>query len=151
MKRRTLLGAIGTLPLAIAVPAVAAKALPEVHVFKSPYCGCCTAWIEHMRSAGFAVKASDVDDTAAARRRLGMPHQFGSCHTASVAGYLLEGHVPAEQVQRLLALKPKAIGLAVPAMPVGSPGMEVGGRKDPYDVFLVGPNGRGTVFAHYPA
>ncbi len=140
---------IGTLPVAIALPAVAAK--PDVHVFKSPYCGCCTAWIEHMQAAGFAVKATDVDDTAAARKRLGMPQQFGSCHTASVAGYVLEGHVPAQQVQRLLALQPKAIGLAVPAMPVGSPGMEVGERKDPYDVFLVGLDGLGKVFAHYPA
>jgi hypothetical protein len=95
-------------------------------------------------------KVTDVDDTTAARKRLGMPDAFGSCHTASVEGYVLEGHVPARDVRRLLATKPAAIGLAVPGMPVGSPGMKVGPRQDPYQVLLIARNGQSTVFARYP-
>jgi len=91
-----------------------------------------------------------VDDTAGVRKRFGMPDRFGSCHTALVGRYAVEGHVPAEEVKRLLARKPDAIGLAVPGMPSGSPGMEMGSRKDPYDVFLIDRHGRETVFASYP-
>ncbi len=150
MRRRNALGAVAALSVGVALSAVGATQLPPVHVLKSPYCGCCGAWVDHLRAEGFAVTVTDVDDTPAARERLGMPDKFGSCHTATVGGYVLEGHVPAEEVKRLLRLKPLAVGLAVPGMPVGSPGMEVGPRKDPYDVFLIGKNGRGSVFAHYP-
>ena len=150
MKRRSILTlACGTAALAI-LPAVAATALPRVEVFKSPYCECCGAWVEHMKAAGFDVKVTLVNDTTAARQRLGMPEKFGSCHTATVSGYVLEGHVPAVEVKRLLALKPAAVGLAVPGMPPGSPGMEVGTRQDPYRVFLVDRRGNETVFASYP-
>jgi hypothetical protein len=124
--------------------------LPQVEVFKNPSCGCCGAWADHMKAAGFPVKVTVVEDTGAVRQRLGMPDRFGSCHTATVSGYTLEGHVPAEEVKRLLALKPKAVGLAVPSMPPGSPGMEMGSRKDPYDVFLIDKRGHETVFASYP-
>lgn len=129
---------------------MAAKVLPQIEVFKSPTCGCCGAWVDHLRSAGFPVKVVEVDDTTATRERYGLPDKFGSCHTGVVHGYVIEGHVPAEEVKRLLALKPAAIGLAVPGMPVGAPGMEYGDRQDPYDVFLVDKSGRGAVFAHYP-
>lgn len=149
MKRRSLLALIAATGAA-GVAAAARADRPAIHVFKSAYCECCAAWVEHLRDAGFAVKVTVVDDTTAARKRLGMPDAFGSCHTASVAGYVLEGHVPAAEVKRLLATRPDAIGLAVPGMPVGSPGMEVGTRQDPYDVLLVGRNGRPTVFATYP-
>ncbi|MGA0610483.1 DUF411 domain-containing protein [Caldimonas sp. KR1-144] len=149
MKRRSLLALIAATGAA-GVPALARAERPAIHVFKSAYCECCAAWVEHLRGAGFTVKVTVVDDTTAARKRLGMPDAFGSCHTASVAGYVLEGHVPAAEVKRLLATRPDAIGLAVPGMPVGSPGMEVGTRQDPYDVLLVGRNGRSTVFATYP-
>jgi hypothetical protein len=138
---------------ALALPLLAAPAraaLPQVRVFKSPYCECCGAWGEHLKAAGFEVKVTEVTDTTAARKRLAMPDKFGSCHTATVGNCVLEGHVPAEEVKRLLASSPRAVGLAVPAMPVGSPGMEMGSRKDPYDVFLVDPSGQGSVFAHYP-
>ena len=132
-------------------PALAAgPALPRIDVYKSPDCGCCAAWVEHLKAAGFSVKVTSVDDTTAARKRFGMPDDFGSCHTATVDGYVLEGHVPAAEVKRLLALRPTAVGLAVPGMPVGSPGMEVGARKDPYQVFLVDRSGKSTVFASYP-
>ncbi|MEW6703651.1 MAG: DUF411 domain-containing protein [Pseudomonadota bacterium] len=150
MNRRNLLSAlIGTSVLGT-LPAWAAPGLPPVEVFKSAYCGCCGAWVEHLKAAGFAVKVTVVDDTTAARKRLGMPDAFGSCHTATVAGYVVEGHVPAAEVKRLLALKPTALGLAVPGMPPGSPGMEVGSRQDPYHVLLIDKNGREKVFASYP-
>jgi len=128
----------------------AAPTLPQVEVFKSPYCGCCGAWVAHMKAAGFDVKVTQVTDTTAARKRLGLSDAFGSCHTATVAGYVLEGHVPAAEVKRLLASKPPALGLAVPGMPPSSPGMEVPGRKDAYDVLLIDKQGKSTVFANYP-
>jgi hypothetical protein len=134
----------------VGVPAIAGPSLPRVEVFKSAYCGCCGAWVDHMKAAGFAVKVTLVEDTTAARKRLGMPDAFGSCHTATVAGYVLEGHVPAAEVKRLLVAKPVAVGLAVPGMPPGSPGMEVGSRQDPYKVFLIDKSGHATVFASYP-
>jgi hypothetical protein len=137
---------------ACAAMPLARAATPErvkVEVWKSPSCGCCKEWVKHLQAHGFEVLAHDVDGPADVRARLGMPDQFGSCHTARVGGYLLEGHVPAREVRRLLAERPKAIGLAVPAMPVGSPGMEVGNRKDPYDVLLVTADGRASVFQSY--
>ena len=143
-------GALAALCALPTMPALAAPAGPEVQVFKSPTCGCCGAWVEHMRAAGFTVKVTEVDDTTAARKRLGLPDRYGSCHTATVGGYVLEGHVPAAEAKRLLAAKPKAIGLAVPGMPPSAPGMDVPGRKDPYQVLLVDSAGQSTVFASYP-
>lgn len=152
MKRRDFLvvlaAAATTRPLLAATGATAA--LPQVEVFKSPTCGCCGAWADHMKAAGFPVKVTVVQDTNASRRRAGLPDQYGSCHTAVVGGYVVEGHVPAEDVKRLLAQKPAAIGLAVPGMPQGSPGMEAGGRQDAYKVLLVDKAGRSTVFASHP-
>lgn len=150
MTRRRFLKSATLLVAAVALTTLAAAQGPEVQVFKSPYCGCCGAWVEHMRAAGFAVKVTEVADTTAARKRLGMPDRFGSCHTATVGGYVLEGHVPAAEVRRLLSAKPKAVGLAVPSMPPGSPGMQVDARKDPYQVLLVDSSGGSTVFASYP-
>jgi hypothetical protein len=150
MKRRQILTALGASAIAAALPALATNQRPLVEVFKSPTCGCCGAWVDHLKAAGFRVKVVEVDDTAPTRKRFGLPDKFGSCHTAIVNGYVIEGHVPAAEVKRLLATKPAAIGLAVPGMPVGSPGMEYRDRKDPYDVFLIDKSGRETVFAHYP-
>lgn len=124
---------------------------PLVEVWKAPTCGCCKDWIAHLQTNGFAVKAHDTGNSDA-RKRLGMPLQFGSCHTARVGGYTIEGHVPAREIRRLLAERPAAIGLAVPAMPVGSPGMdgpEYRGRRDPYDVLLVRQNGSASVYQSY--
>ena len=150
MNRRHFFLSAGALAVISALPAMAASPTAPVQVFKSPTCGCCGAWVEHMRAAGFTVKVTEVDDTTAARKRLGLPDRFGSCHTATVGGYVLEGHVPAAEVKRLLAAKPKAIGLAVPGMPPSAPGMDVPGRKDPYQVLLVDSTGQSTVFANYP-
>lgn len=125
-----------------------AQAAERVEVFKSPYCGCCEKWVEHMRKAGFDVVTRDVNDVPAARKLAGMPERFGSCHTAKVGGYVIEGHVPAADVQRLLKEKPKAIGLAAPGMPQGSPGMETD-HSQPYDTLLVQTNGSHKVFAKH--
>lgn len=125
-----------------------ASAADAVEVYKSPYCGCCGAWVEHMRQAGFTVRTHDVNDVPAARRQLGMPERLGSCHTAKVAGYVVEGHVPAADIRRLLKEKPQALGLAVPSMPPGSPGME-STKPVPYETLLVQAGGATTVFAKH--
>ncbi|HYF58088.1 MAG TPA: DUF411 domain-containing protein [Burkholderiaceae bacterium] len=155
---RTLAAALAA-GLPAAAPAADAPARPRpggaapatIEVWKDPNCGCCKDWIAHLEREGFAVVAHDVGN-AAARRRLGMPERYGSCHTATVGGYVLEGHVPAADVRRLLAQRPDALGLAVPGMPVGSPGMDgpiYGGRRDPYDVLRVARDGSAAVFASY--
>lgn len=133
---------------ALAAGLVRAEAPVEVEVFKSASCGCCGAWVEHLRKNGFQVRTHDVGDVPAARKRLGMPDRLGSCHTARVAGYLVEGHVPANDIRRLLREKPKALGLAVPSMPPGSPGME-SERPVPYATLLVAGDGSTTVFASH--
>ncbi|TFW09358.1 DUF411 domain-containing protein [Oxalobacteraceae bacterium OM1] len=145
MKRRTLLQALAT---TIAMPMLAHAAAPVVEVYKSEGCGCCEGWIEHLRKAGFTVNAHDVPSPGDYRKRGGIPDDLGSCHTGFVQGYAIEGHVPAAEIKRLLAEKPKAKGLAVPSMPLGSPGME-GPRKDPFDVLLVQADGSTKVYKHY--
>lgn len=126
----------------------AAQPLPAVDVYKSPYCGCCGQWVEHMQAAWFTVRSHNVDDVPAARKQLGMPDSLGSCHTARIGNYVIEGHVPAADVQRLLKEKPKAVGLAVPGMPQGAPGMETA-RPQPYDTLLVSNDGQTRVFARH--
>ena len=150
MSRRHALSALVTGMLVWTAPAFAAAPMPQVDVFKSPYCGCCGAWVEHMKAAGFVVKVTEVTDTTAARKRLGLPDTYGSYHTATVGGYVLEGHVPAAEVKRLLAGRPAALGLAVPGMPPSAPGMEVPGRKDAYEVLLIDKQGKSSAFANYP-
>ena len=150
MKRRSTLAGIAGAAALAALPSIAASALPPIEVFKDAGCGCCGAWVAHLKAAGFAVKVHDVDDTGAARKRLGMPDAHAGCHTAAVDGYAIEGHVPAQDIKRLLGTKPAAIGLAVPGMPVGSPGMEQGPRVQAYDVLLIDKGGRASVFARYP-
>ena len=148
MKRRNLVLALAALPLARATRAMSTG--PAIHVYKDPSCGCCGKWVEHLEAAGFSVTVKAVESTSVMRRRLRMPQEYGACHTATINGYVLEGHVPAEEVKRLLATRPAAVGLSVPGMPVGSPGMEVGDREDPYEVLLVDGAGKATVFARYP-
>lgn len=127
-----------------------AHALPAVIVHKNPSCGCCNGWVEHMRQAGFVVEVLDVENLHPVKTRVGLPSGMGSCHTAEVAGYFVEGHVPAEDVKRLLAERPAARGLALPGMPVGSPGMEdPSGRVQPYTVMLVKPDGTTRPFVRH--
>ena len=145
LTRRTLLGALGA---AIAMP-VRAQAGPVIDVVKTPTCGCCNGWIAHMRQAGFQVRARDVPDTTPYARRLGVPDDLRSCHTASVGGYAVEGHVPAADIRRLLNARPQAAGIAVPGMPMGSPGMEHGSHRQPYQTILFTRAGRRSVFARH--
>lgn len=130
--------------------AQAAAALPTVVVHKDPYCGCCNGWIEHMRKAGFPVEARNESDMGPIKAQAGVPFGKGSCHTAMVGGYFIEGHVPAEDVKRLLAEKPDALGLVLPGMPMGSPGMEMpDGRSQPYTVELVAKDGSTSPYAQH--
>lgn len=149
--RRTVLAWAGVLLGAVpAVPAFAAAPL-AIKVWKDPQCGCCKDWITHMERDGFIVQALD-EGNSAARSRLGLPQRYGSCHTALVEGYVVEGHVPAADVRRLLAQRPQALGLAVPGMPIGSPGMDgpaYGGRRDAYQVLLIHKDGSARVFNAY--
>lgn len=147
MKRRMLLAA--SLALAMGTAMAAAPEKVVVEVWRSATCGCCKAWIRHLQEAGFTTKENLVENTAPMRKALGIAPEHGSCHTARVAGYAIEGHVPAADIRKLLAQKPAAIGLAAPGMPAGSPGMEVPGKADPYDVLLVERSGGTRVFARH--
>ena len=148
MQRRTALRLTAGALLGAAWPARAA--LPPMRVCKSPSCGCCTEWVKHLRADGFIVAVEETGNNAA-RARLGMPSSLASCHTAEIGGYAIEGHVPAADIRRLLSTRPKGRGLAVPGMPIGSPGMEQGDERDAYDVLLVRDDGTASVFASYPA
>ena len=146
-RRRFISMAVGT--LAIARPALAAPT--RIEVYKSPACGCCSAWVEHMARAGFAVDAQDIGQEAlnALKARSGITPDLASCHTALVDGFVVEGHVPASDVARLLAERPDAIGLSVPGMPIGSPGMEMGNQRGAFDALLVMGDGSTQVFQRH--
>lgn len=134
----------------MAVPLIALAAPPSITVYKDPNCGCCTGWIEHLRREGFTATVVEQADLGPLRRKLGVPDAVMSCHTAVAGGYFIEGHVPASAVRRLLAEKPPARGIAVPGMPIGSPGMESrDGRVEPYEVVLVDRTGRLVVFSRH--
>ncbi len=139
----------------LGVSSVVLAAAETIIVWKTPTCGCCKAWVAHLRKNGFEVITNDVDDTTAIRKKLGFPDQFGSCHTAKLGEYVLEGHVPAEDIRKLLQDKPQARGLAVPGMPLGSPGMEgtgtYAGVRHAYNVLLVLNDGSSRVFKSYTA
>ena len=122
-----------------------------ITVWKNPNCGCCKEWVTHLKKNGFNVVTNDIKDTAPIRQKLGLPAKFGSCHTAQLGAYVFEGHVPAQEIKRLMREKPKAVGLAVPGMPVGSPGMEVDNIQDAYDVLLVMADGSSRVYQSYPS
>ena len=124
--------------------AAAASALLAV-VYKTPTCGCCAKWVEHLRSNGYTVEVHDVEAVEPTKAELGVPPQLASCHTAKIGGYVFEGHVPAEVIARVLREKPQITGVAVPGMPMGSPGME-GGRKDSYDIVAFDGNGHTSVY-----
>ncbi len=151
-RRRQLLGAgLALLAAAAGVQAQQPSAV-LVEVWKDPNCGCCKDWVAHLEANGFKVKVNDTGN-AAMRSRLGVAQKYGSCHTGLVGGYAVEGHVPAREIRRLLKEKPQAVGLAVPGMPVGSPGMDgkvYGGRQDAYDVVLLARDGSASVYQRYP-
>lgn len=137
--------------VSLVLPASALAKSVFAEVWKDPNCGCCKDWVEHLKAAGFQVKVNDVGNNAV-RSRLAVDRKYASCHTALIGGYAIEGHVPVREIQRLLRDQPKAIGLAVAGMPVGSPGMDgsiYGTRKDSYDVLLLAKDGSATVYQHY--
>lgn len=146
---------IRTCFIAVAALAVAACSQPQatqgpvVTVYKTPTCQCCGRWIQHLKENGFAVTVHGVGDFTTVRKDLGEPAGFATCHVASVEGYIVEGHVPAADIRRLLAERPAVKGIVAPGMPVGSPGMEQGARKDPYDVLTFTATGETTVFAKH--
>ena len=118
-------------------------------VMKSPSCGCCSKWVEHVRAHGFEVKVVNVDDIMAVKAKAGIPQKMASCHTTMVGGYVIEGHVPTSDIKKLLAQKPKAKGIAVPGMPIGSPGMEHGDHRQPYQTLLIKADGSTSIFARH--
>jgi hypothetical protein len=135
--------------VSLGLPAhVIADDLPKMTVWKSPWCGCCGDWVEHMRAAGFEVEVEEVEDLGMVKRMASVPDDLQSCHTARVGGYTVEGHVPASDVVRLLEKRPDALGLVVPGMPSGSPGMETG-ERDPYDVLMLRNDGETEVFSSH--
>ncbi len=150
--RRTVLQTGTALAMAQALP-VRAQTLPSIHVVKDPGCPCCNAWIGHLRDNGFPVSFEErsVEALEVYKRERGIPVDLASCHTATVEGYTLEGHVPAADIRRLLAERRDAIGLAVPGMPYGSPGMGPEAEREPYDVILIGKDGSASTFTSYPA
>lgn len=137
--------------LSLSAAAVVACAAPApakvIKVYRSPSCGCCGGWVDHLRAAGFEVTVEMIDDLTPVVERMGVPERLRSCHTGEMAGYFVEGHVPAADVERLLRDRPDARGIAVPGMPAGSPGMEMGDRRDAYQTLLVDRTGGISVFA----
>ena len=152
INRRVLLCGLGASGLGMTVPALAATP-PLVQVFKDPNCGCCGAWIDIMADAGYAmdIREATYDDLMRLKVRSGISEDMASCHTARIDGYVIEGHVPPADIHRLLSERPDAIGLSVPGMPWGSPGMGPASERDAYSVFLIRNDGTTEIFAHYNA
>ena len=146
MRRRKLLSIVAPLALLACAGNAAAATLA---VTKTATCGCCSKWVEHMRKAGFTVTVRDVADVTPTAKRLGVPDHLRSCHTAQIGGYAIEGHVPAADVKKLLAKRPKAAGIAVAGMPMGSPGMEHGDHRQPYETILFDKAGKTQIFASH--
>ena len=143
--RKTIFGAIAFAAMFVGTAAHAAT----MTVYKHPSCGCCAKWIEHVEKHGFTVKTIATEDMTAVKKRLGVPDAQMSCHTTKVGNYVVEGHVPAADIKRLLAQKPKARGIAVAGMPMGAPGMEHGDHRQPYSTMLIGTDGKTSVFANH--
>ncbi len=143
--RKTLFTSLAVVAMFVGTAAHAAT----MTVYKSPACGCCAKWVEHVEKHGFTVKTVPTDDMMAVKKKAGVPDTLMSCHTTIVGGYVVEGHVPAADIKRLLAQKPRAKGIAVAGMPMGAPGMEHGNHRQPYATMLIGTNGKATVFARH--
>lgn len=141
-----------SLRMAIAVSALvlgSAANAAALTIYKSASCGCCAKWVEHVEKHGFTVTVVNVDDVMAVKAKAGIPDKLASCHTSKVGGYVVEGHVPAADIKKLLAQKPKAKGIAVPGMPMGAPGMEHGDHRQPYQTLLIKADGSTAVFAQH--
>lgn len=143
------LGLALTAALGFSTPLLAAGAAQSIHVYKSPTCGCCEDWVKHLEANGFEVDVTETQNLNPIKHDAGLTPALASCHTAFVGDYVIEGHVPASDIQRLIADAPKARGLSVPGMPIGSPGMEMGDRKDPYQVLLFNNQGQTRIFSEH--
>ena len=152
ISRRSMIGAMGWTISLVTTP-VWAETDATIHVVKDPGCPCCNAWIGHLRQSGFRVTFEErsVEELAALKRERGIPDDLVSCHTATIGDYTIEGHVPATDIRRLLSELPVAIGLTVPGMPYGAPGMGPEAERDAFDVILLLQDGGNTVFTNYPA
>ncbi|MGO1657401.1 MAG: DUF411 domain-containing protein [Marinobacter sp.] len=147
--KKQILGLAITATLGLSTPLLAAGTAQSIHVYKSPTCTCCTAWIDHLEDNGFDVEATDTQNMNRVKIDAGLTRNLASCHTAFVGDYVIEGHVPADDIHKLLADAPQAAGLSVPGMPVGSPGMEMGDRKDQYQVLMFNEQGQTKVFSEH--
>ncbi|WP_273205735.1 DUF411 domain-containing protein [Marinobacter subterrani] len=148
MKKHTL--ALGLMAaLGFSTTALAASAAQNIHVYKSPTCGCCTDWVKHLEENGFEVEVTETNNLNPIKAKAGLTPALASCHTAFIGDYVIEGHVPASDIQRLIAEAPKATGLSVPGMPMGSPGMDMGNRQDHYKVIMFNDAGQTRVFSQY--
>lgn len=148
MKKHAL--ALGFLATAgFSAPLLADEANLDIHVYKSPTCGCCEGWVDHMKDNGFNVEVTDTNNLNPIKAEAGLTPALASCHTAFIGDYVIEGHVPARDIRRLIAESPQARGLSAPGMPVGSPGMEMGNRKDHYKIMLFNSAGQSRVFSEY--
>ena len=147
--KKQILGMTLVATLGFSTPLLAAGAAQSIHVYKSPTCGCCTDWVDHLENNGFEVEVTETHDMNRVKMEAGLSPNLASCHTAFVGDYVIEGHVPADDIHRLIADAPKARGLAVPGMPAGSPGMEMGDRKDHYQVLMFNANGQTKVYSEY--
>lgn len=150
MRNRVLGVALAAALVSMSGPALAQREASTVQVYKSPTCGCCANWVKHLEAHGFTTRVTEIEDLSETKAKLNVPGRVQSCHTATVGGYVLEGHVPAGDVQRLLKERPAVVGLAVPGMPIGSPGMEVPNMKpQPYRVYTFDKKGQVQVFASH--
>ena len=149
--RRQLLIFASNSIVAAPLAALADGTFPDIHVIKNPQCGCCTAWIKILIDKGFNVTSEDRSGSLLTEFKIesGVPNDMMSCHTAKIDGYFIEGHVPASEIKRLMADRPDALGLAVPAMPYGSPGMGPEDEREAYDVYIISADGTAEVFQHY--
>ena len=152
LSRRQLLILASSYIVAAPLAALADGIFPEIHVVKNPQCGCCNAWIEILKGKGFNVTTEDRSGSFLTEFKIqsGVPNDMMSCHTAKIDGYFIEGHVDASDIKRLITDRPDALGLAVPAMPYGSPGMGPEEEREAYDVYIIGTDGTAAVFQHYP-
>ena len=152
LSRRQLLTFVSSSIVAVPLAALADGTSLDIHVVKNPQCGCCTAWIKILIDKGFSVTTEDRSGSLLTdfKAESGIPVNMMACHTAKIDGYFIEGHVPASDIKRLIADRPDALGLAVPAMPYGSPGMGPEDEREAYDVYIIGANGAAEVFQHYP-
>jgi hypothetical protein len=146
-RRNVLLALLGTAAAGLPRPLFGSQSSTAIEVWKTPTCGCCRLWVDHMQANGFRPTVHDVPDVSPMKRKLGVPAALESCHTAVVGGFAVEGHVPADVVRTMLKQRPAIAGIAVPGMPMGSPGMEQGPRKDPYNVVAFDKAGRTSIYA----